>query len=536
MTAAVDIVPVAQFDYTTPSPSALELLDMCDARAGARYVARIRPVEKPGKNTVGTRCHEIAAEYLSKGTPPNRNEKMVIALNGSPKEFYPGRIVQAMVHHLPPAGTVPRVEHKVTLVHRGITFNAESSIDWETYDRVGDHKFTTAIKYALEKEAKGWRDPQKIIYAADWLARHPYDTVRAQWTYAQFDCKASKPFVLTASRAEIMKLLDDVVMPLAEKLLRYVADKVDWQTLRKNTGACGKYPPDGCPYASMCTRTQKERVQGIMASSLMDKLRAKKLGLAAPANEQAPVEDAAAQQLAAARALIAAAEAKSPIDDKTVASADADTSEVEDPKAAIIGAINPPGEAGDVLDAPDDKPATAPKRGRGRPKAAAAQVEIPNASAPGGLATYAKQLDKAVSQKNIDALVAANTPTTARVDSDEAGDKLGTSNTKSLVVLVDCTALRGMGDVTFASDLIAQAHAHVRKTFSSDAHECIDYRDGTPGVDYGKGAGFLVASVAALIEDLPSDTVVYLDTRSTEGMLCLQAFLSAATTVIRGAA
>ena len=51
---------------------------------------------------------------------------------------------------------------------------------------------------------------------------------------------------------------------------------------------------------------------------------------------------------------------------------------------------------------------------------------------------------------------------------------------------------------------------------------------------FGEGQGLLSACIAGLLEDLPSDTVLVLDTKSPEGMIALQPCMAAATTVIRG--
>lgn len=496
--------------YSTPSPSAIALLDMCEARAGAKYIERLSEPEGM-KAKLGTRCHAIAADYLSKGTAPNRSETFEIPKRGKAKAqvFYPGRIVQNVLHHLPPAGSVPDVERKISLVWGGIHFHPESSIDWENALGYGDHKFTTSVQYA-KTEAELVPDPQRVIYAADWFQRHDADNTVGQWTYGQFDLRASKKVLVPATRTEIAQLMNDVIVPKAEKLLGYVAKGVDWRTLPKNTNACGKFPPDGCPYAAQCPRSKQERRSLIMGSAFMEKLKAKKAAAAGGVNS-ANLE----QQL---QASVSANDNTPP----ETASADVDT-DAEEGAAAIVGAINPPGEVGEVLDVQEseEQPAAevtpaapaptveAPKR-RGRPKKEKPEPQ----PAP-------------LSKAEIDARVDAAEK--AAAEEDYVGDA-EKALAKSLVLLVDCLPARGMGDVTLASDLIEQAHAHVRKGDGSPESEVLDYRL----VEYGKGAGFLSACVAALAADLPHDTIVVLETKSPEGMIALQPLMAAATTVIRG--
>lgn len=533
---SLPVVGEVKEPYSNPSASALGLVELCDARAGARYVARL-PDPEGEKAKLGTRCHKIAEEYLRDGAAPNRSETFDIISNGSPKTYYPGRIVSNILHHLPPAGSTPNVEHKVTLVHRGITFNG--SIDWTDDKTVGDHKFTSALKYAKTADDLV-HDPQRILYAADWFSKHDADVLNMQWTYGAFDAKSSKPVRLTVHRGEVMAKLDSEIMPLAERLLRYVSDNVDWRTLPKNFEACSKFPPNGCPYVKDCPRSFKDKVRATMGSEFLEKLKAKKAAQLAGGAEPTST--------------VAAVPASPVVNDaaRIVPSNDVEHDE-EDAAAAVVGAINPPGEAVDFEEEPEvAEPVEevapvveAPKRGRGRPKKdapAAAVAATPSAADVAEEAARARRREtvKAVMAKTQAALEAA-APATSTTISDSAAQaqisadiEQRAGERKGLVLLVDCVPLRGMSDVTHASDLIEQAHAHVRASYSSESHTCLDYRDGTQGIDFGKGAGFLVASIKGLIEDLPSDTVVFLDTRSAEGSLVLQSFLSAATTVVRG--
>lgn len=507
--------------YTTPSPSALALLDMCEARAGARYVAGLKEPEGM-KAKLGTRCHSIGADYLSQGTPPPRAETFVITkARGKATTFYPGRIVWNVLNHLPPAGTVPNVEKKISLTWRGITFHPASSIDWENEQGYGDHKFTTDVKYAKTPEELR-TDAQRVIYAADWFQRHDADVTQGQWTYGQFDLKASKKVIVPATRAEIAALMDDVIIPKAEKLLGWVAKGVDWRSLPKNVRACDKFPPDGCPYARECPRTKQERVQMVMASSFMEKMRAQKAAKLAAAG------GAAAEQTRDDRAAQRETIVKAAANDVVTEDVEHDA---EEAAAAIAGHINPPGEVGAVLDvdeseSAEDVPAEPPaaaeqpapkKRGRkpgstNKPKsepAAAAEAKIAAAEAASTDGAYTQEMTEAYSEAQ-----------------QAAGGK------KPLILLVDCLPLKGFDDVTYASDLIAQAHDHIKRGDGTPEGAVLDYRL----IDYGKGAGFLSACIAGLLEDLPANTVLVLETNTPEGQLALQPCMAAATSVIRGVA
>lgn len=493
-----DAVTVSDL-YTRPSPSALQLVDMCEARAAGKYVARLPDSGDSQKAQLGSRCHAITADYASKGTVPPNHETFEIVKNGTPRTYYPGRIVRNILHRLPfAAGTVPNVEHKLTLKWRGIEFNG--SIDWETAKLQGDHKFTTDLSYGFDangrnKDGKDLRlDAQRIIYGADWFMRHDDDDdeLTQQWTYGQFDCKASRAVTLVATRAEIFKLLDDVIMPNAEKLLGWVQKQVDWNTLPKNTNACSKFPPTGCPYSSKCTRTQRERIHGLMASDFIARLKAKdaaKAGGTVPPAVAAPVT----------------------VIVNDAPSTDVET-DVEDAVAAIAGTvspINPPGEAADLPESAtvaEKTAASAEPKKRGRPRKDAT---------PAAAAAQSEQ--DAVTAQSKDA------GATWTVVKD-----IKTEDLKGFYLLIDCLPVRGAlgNDMIHAADLIAQAHEHVRKEC-----EVLDFRL----VEYGKGAGMLAATMEVIVSELPDGSVVYLDTKSAEGSVVLQTLMSKASAVIRAA-
>lgn len=548
--------PVKRELYTTPSPSALSLVDMCEARAGARYIEGLKEPEG-AKAALGTRGHAITADYLSKGTGPNRAETFDITGRfGKVTTFYPGRMVWNILTHLPAAGTVPNVEKKISLEWKGIKFHERSSIDWENVDGYGDHKFTTSLDYAKRPDQL-INDTQRIIYAADWFQRHDADATVGQWTYGQFDAKASRKVLVPAARAEIAGLMDEVIVPKAEKLLGWIAKGVDWRTLPKNTNACGTFPPFGCPYAAQCPRTTTERRETIRKSlgfpqrpvvtsdqtkvqigmsSFMEKLRAKK---------------AAAQTNSAANTNAAVEQA--------VVSDDIEH-DAEEASAAIVGAINPPGEAGGVVDVADETidpdegntvaeskvlaaqlqpaPVEAPAKKRGRPagsKNKAPQTTLEHqleASLSHPSAVVVSQEAFAKVEQAIGVVASGSGAYTQEMTEAFSAAQAGKPIT---LLLVDCFIARAHGlldEAVYASDLIAQAHQHIKTTYT-----VLDYRaGGHPELEYGKGAGLLAACIEGLIQDLPAGCVVVVDTRTPEGQIALQPLVAASISVVRGAA
>lgn len=522
---------------------------LCAARAAAKYVARMREPEGM-KARLGTRGHAIAADYLSKGTPPNRAETFEIPKTrgkdkGKPTVFYPGRMVWNIMRHLPPAGTVPNVERKISLMWRGITFHPQSSIDWETNDGPGDHKFTTSLEYAKAPEQLR-TDEQVTVYSADWFQRHDADAAVFQHTYGQFDCKDSAKILTPVTRISVARVMDDVIIPKAEELLGWVAKNVDWRTLPKNTNACGKFPPDGCPYARECPRTGAERRQMIRASIGLSTTEKRK-DLIGMSDFMAKIraKREAAKAAAANTNAAPVSETKTPIADSTPETPSADIEQNEEEAvAALAGHINPPGEAADVSepeegesdgDVPPEHEATAliekPKSKRGRPAGSKTKPKGPDAAIQ---TTLEKQLKASVETTN----EAHEQVTEAEAaEAETAYQQLAANDGKKPItlLLVDCFVARSAGllnDTIHASDLIEQAHTYIKQTYA-----VLDYRaGGAPELEYGKGPGLLAACIEGLIQDLPCGCVVLLDTRSPEGQVALQPLVAASISVVRGAA
>jgi len=217
--------------YDEPSPTALALWDLCPARAVGRYVHGIK--EDFGKAArEGVRAHRLTQRFLAYGDAP------------PPSAAH----VRATISVLPvgAAAISPHnIERVVLLRAKGIQLNG--GIDWEAAPNLqGDLKFTGDLRHL---RARDWlADHQRIIYAADWFARHPGEsTVRSIWTGSRFDGRKAENYELRLKRRQVEKLLDDVSLRVAEKLLDACSRQRDWQSMPKNPGACNLYPPNGCP-------------------------------------------------------------------------------------------------------------------------------------------------------------------------------------------------------------------------------------------------------------------------------------------------
>jgi hypothetical protein len=446
-----------------------------------RYVERI-PVKQGDKAALGTRCHKIGNEdYLRDGKAPNRSEQFEIVQNGSPRKFYPGRIVSNILHHLPPAGSVSRVEERLNLTYKG--HELLGFVDWQTDDLVGDLKFTSGLDYA-KSEADLLVDTQRSIYTGARMLESDDKEVTAQWTYGTFDAKHSKKVRLTVLRPQALADLDRLVPTMDEMVLlaeRSSAMDVE-PTIAEHT--CNAFN-QVCPAYDRCRPSAKSRIAansvtkigGIrqMGSAALDRLRA------ARAKASGVVEEKVAPEVAA-----------------KVAADVAKVAELQATKSPVMvaGAINPPGEACEPPPDPKAKlevvaEADAPKRGRGRPRK--------------------------------DGTVAEPKALPAPVEAAPSDVKLAT-------LYVDCFPVKRFAndvELVEASELIEAANAIVCGELDVPHYSL---------VDWGKGRGALHVALTHVLSTREGTYNVLLSTRSSQGVDALQAFTEAAAVVIRGAA
>lgn len=524
MSAAPNIEPADTFTVSASSYEKFAL--RCERWWGFNKIEG-KPDPDGDKANLGKRCHSITEDYLRDGTAPNRAETFVISQYGSPKTYYPGRIVSNILHHLPPAGSVARLEEKLDFRFKGIDFTGY--IDWQDPEIIGDHKFTSSLQYAKSAE-KLLTDPQAVIYrTARWLESDA-KSATLQWTYGQFDCKASRKVVLPVVR-EFESI--DSMMPAIERMAHAKATITEANSLPATGlklrqgekqiacemfGGCPNHPSKGGSCAVSGTQTHKGKIGAhFMSSSIMEKMRARKAAADAAANGGGTAVAAAVAEIKAladadekvsdARAAAVAA------DMAAIAKAQQLAAAVENIRAVAAsklpaGEINPPGEASQPLPKEETEapvpaaqvgaalPSEAPKRGRGRP---------PKEAKAADTALYAAEAKAA---NDVDTIAAA--PDTSVINS----------------LFVDCRKVKGvMQDGVDASELIAKAHKLVCEDQSVKHYKFMEY---------GAGPGALSVALGMLLVELKSVSVVYVSTGTPEARDVLQTLIEHSRNVFVG--
>lgn len=267
------------------SASAIESFDPAQGGCNRKWAfQRLDGVPKPSSPgaALGTRCHELYAEYLTNGTPFDLS---------TPE----GRICHATRHLLPaPCGPMD-VEAPIEFSWEGVRWKGVVDLLYEDPDSgmwtVLDHKTTSDFRYAKKERDVLLGHPQAPLYAVDaHLNPHLYtdDGVQLAWNYVKHNVtfdkdaapgphgyaikRAGKPvaleppvrLIVTKNEAEdalgahvptAKRMLAIIAAPpaLAEDIGagRHIA-----RALEPNPDACDAF--GGCPYRSVCGLTPQD--------------------------------------------------------------------------------------------------------------------------------------------------------------------------------------------------------------------------------------------------------------------------------------
>ena len=221
---------------------------------------------------VGERVHTILEGWLTKGIPPDPEERLVI----EGVEFMPGRIAYAGIHHLPPPGPHLAIEQSFYFRHwTGRVDFAWMSLNGQyvmpvyrhaegIIPGIGDHKTSGSktFQYALDQDSIR-TDPQGIVYANAALEAFPQaKEVDLLWNYyGQHKPHGSKKVHLRVHRDESRYRLEPLDA-LAEQLIRLRGSNLKAENLPANLDSCKKY--GGCPHINYCPVSGVERLRSAM--------------------------------------------------------------------------------------------------------------------------------------------------------------------------------------------------------------------------------------------------------------------------------
>jgi len=261
------------------SPSSISTYVDCPRKWAWRKLAKIpAPPNKYAER--GLVLHDIAEAFLKDGTPPPDTEI--------------GRCFRAGLKHLPAPGQciVEGGGENFRWFPDGEVFGFTGRMDWIEPDipRVGDHKSTGDLKWAKTVDQLR-KDIPAIIYSAYVLGKYNAQRVEGRWVYYLMGTRPQARAVDFAfSREEILEKMGPIVI-LARQMAGILALEPDVLDLDYDVEACGKY--GGCPYATQCNLSPKERMLALMAPvSMKEKLMARVKAAQEKAAQKGSVQEA----------------------------------------------------------------------------------------------------------------------------------------------------------------------------------------------------------------------------------------------------
>lgn len=446
----------------------------CPRKWGWRYLDKIK-VPKHPKTALGGRCHEVLEAWLKTHKPLDLDETMQIEIKEKLKTYYPGRIVQPALVHLPPPSQFLSVEEEISFSIDGIEFVGYVDLAWQNVAGqhiLQDHKTCSTFKYMDDKNLL--TDTQGVLYASHRLASQGLDEVHLKWVYMKTEGKPqARPLEAIATRETVEKPLHDIVQ-VGKLLVQHKGRGKKALDLEPNGQMCKRF--GGCSHQERCNLSPMERIKSVMsAEGLLAQLQAQEAAQQAPAPQAQPAA-APAQPTAPAGGLMATLQTQG---------------------------INPPAQSGFAL-----------------PPAVAPPIQQQIAPAP----AQTVQTYTAPAHNPPPAPVPNPVPPPAAPAETPKRGRPATK--KGFTLCVNCVPMGTK--VVDAMDYIRAAEAIVRQEFN-----VLDWAM----IEYGKGGGSLRTAVAAAIDQTPitNSALVVIDTRVPAGRETLSVFLERAGTVIRGA-
>lgn len=447
-------------------------------------------------------------------------------------------IAASALPHLPDRRTLPQIEHRFEFAGTHARYNGliDLLIADPVQPRVYDHKTTKDFRYAKTPEVLRDTDPQGVVYARAAFEAFPAaQDVMLQWTYLRTTDPGVRPVITWVTRShnsEKFAALESITERLGiilasappegasrEETAAYV------KSLPFNSGACRDY--GGCPYEHLCALTPGERMRGSIremqnhngtpvnpTDALIATLSAQQMPLAPPVPPPVVTPGGTTTFLPSWASAPAAPPAPPP---PAIMPAYAAPTPPPAPVAAYVAPPAPIPPPAYVTPAPipthPQDPINPPERLLSPPVQAA---PIPPPVAQGQAAPAATEAPKRARRTKAQMQAATGQGAVPHATSIPAG--------RIETLYIDCLPISG--EIVTLDDLLVPVKAALARGGLAD------YRF----AEFGRGTGLLVQVLGASLDAQAGIDAVFVSTRSTEGMVCVNDLAARASFVVRGCA
>jgi hypothetical protein len=254
--AQAQIVAAPRSNVELMSASQLGKFAECERKWGWEYLDKIKPPQNRSA-VAGERMHKILEGWLQFATPPDLNECLVV----DGHEYFPGRMANAGLHHLPPPGAHLQVERAATswLAYvPGVRWNGRIDVFHQLLGdpECIDHKSTSDFKWAKTEEELR-TDVQSLSYAWEAMNTTGAQNAHLRWVYYL----SKKPFkskvvYIRISREETLAALYPWEMKAARAVELKRSGTKRALDLEPNAEACDRY--GGCPHRLRCSLSPEQ--------------------------------------------------------------------------------------------------------------------------------------------------------------------------------------------------------------------------------------------------------------------------------------
>lgn len=252
---------------------------------------------------LGTFIHSRLEEYLQTGKMPKGKEiAITITKKGGQQIAYTFDDIAAImlpgIKHLPAPGVAEtELKFEMDLGELGTIIGfIDYTHDQEKPPVVGDHKTTSALKWALTKEELA-EDVQATIYGVYACERYDVDEITARWGYFQTKKPRAKKVEAELGLTDLAKNWQSILTDIRE--MKAIRDSgCTFKEVDYDATVCEKY--GGCPFISTCGLTPAERMRSFTKMlSLRERMEQRKKEAdktPAVSEEQAATEQGQADQ------------------------------------------------------------------------------------------------------------------------------------------------------------------------------------------------------------------------------------------------
>lgn len=223
------------------SASQIQTYQDCNRKWGFKYLDGLEAPPHPSAE-LGSRAHEVLAQYLTNGKPPDLRTKE-------------GAVALAGIRFLPAPG-VAQVEQFFTYEDHGIRYRGYIDFQFEDHGTtiIGDHKTTAAFSWA-KSPADLATDIQATIYAKNAFLTSKKDSVRLRWVYYRTKGRPQAKLVEIDYSYKHLKRTESSLLPVSQEMVNHHAQGRQAQDLKANWKSCFKY--GACAFLSRCNELIK---------------------------------------------------------------------------------------------------------------------------------------------------------------------------------------------------------------------------------------------------------------------------------------